>query len=167
MEFVPLNPNENDKESVGAIERAYLPSQWPEIDTLSVPHFKEPDGELKPVFGDIRMSPPSNVRTSEEQKLRSQVEEEVFKITLTPREKQMLYQVRTLQMEKRMSPTCGELAKLFGYSRARAKMIVMSLVKKGFLEWSDHKSWVHKKILFPKGMTFPWKDTKQFPSEVF
>lgn len=120
-----------------------------------VPAFtEEPDGELIPVVSDLR----------------KEIEEQIPlhpPVRLSEREKQVLYAVRTMQYENRVSPTNGELSEIFGLSNSRIKDLVQGLVRKGFLEFSKHKSWTHKRLLMPKGMKFPWLDYSQFPEDIF
>lgn len=85
---------------------------------------------------------------------------------LTERERQFLYYLRDFQYEQRYSPAMERFSMLFGYTHQRALQLAHSVVKKGFAEWSADVP-PHKRLLFPKGMTFPWKDIEQFPSTIF
>lgn len=116
------------------------------------PHTMEKDGELKPIIEDD---------------VRKEVEAVVDKMYLSEREKQVLYAIRTLQYEERVSPSANRLGRIFGLSQSRIKMLTRSLVEKGFLEWSNDRSWQHKKLLFPKNIKFPWLDAAQFPTDIF
>ncbi len=85
---------------------------------------------------------------------------------LTEREKQVLYFVRRFQVEERFSPTAVEIGLTFLIPHSNAARLVKSLVIKGFLETSNDKGKA-RSIKFPKGVMFPWEDTKQFPATVF
>ena len=85
---------------------------------------------------------------------------------LTERECQFIYYLRDFQYEKRYSPSMRDFAELFGYTATRALKIAGNIVAKGFAEWSPDTP-PHKKLLFPKGMKFPWLDQEQFPSSIF
>lgn len=177
VEFVPLQPEEiggadlelfksleeGIREPLETVEQngVYAESPVAEEDDVVIefipeaPRLEAPDGELTPIID----NPSAEIR--------KEIEKEINTPHLTEREKQMLYAVRSMQHENRYAPTCHELARLFGYSSARAKKLVKALVMKGLLEWSKHHNWVHKRLLFPKNIRFPWRDERQFPKTVF
>lgn len=88
---------------------------------------------------------------------------------LTEKQIELLYIIRSFQWEERYSPSAWELARIFGVTTRNARYHIENLVKKGYLEMSPHRKSRHymKRILFPKGMWWPWHDWTQFPPNVF
>ncbi len=86
--------------------------------------------------------------------------------TLRERDKRVLFYIRTFQWEKRYSPTAGDIASMFAIDRKVIMEIVQALKRKGYIEMSPHTSWVHRRILFPKGMSFPWGN-HDLPDDIF
>lgn len=112
----------------------------------------EDDGEMFPKVEDFVPTPADQVKPMP---------------LLTEKEKQALYLVRRIQYLRRYSPSCSEIAKILGVNKARGKTLIGQLVRKGYLEWEPGANWVHKRILYPKGIMFPWEDYQQFPEDLF
>lgn len=85
---------------------------------------------------------------------------------LTEREKRILFLIRTWQFKKRYSPSCGDVADTFQVKKQTISHVFTSLRKKGYIEMSEHKSFVHRRVLMPAGMEFPWGN-EQLPDELF
>jgi len=88
---------------------------------------------------------------------------------LTPSERDILYILRMFQWEERYSPTSWEMSMILGTSTSYFRQVVKSLVTKGVIEQSPHpiEKRYMTRILFPRGMWWPWHDYTQFPPALF
>jgi len=90
-----------------------------------------------------------------------------IKPELTEREKQILYAVRMIQFRFRFSPTQADLADFLGGKDKAYGIKLKALVKKGYLEVTPDRARRNRRLLFPRGITFPWNDSLQFPTDIF
>lgn len=85
---------------------------------------------------------------------------------MTEREKRILYFLRMWQYERGYSPSTSEIGEMFGVHKQTILEAVRRLVKKGYIEMSDHKHFNHRVVKFPKGTIFPWGNDA-LPDELF
>jgi DNA-binding transcriptional MocR family regulator len=86
---------------------------------------------------------------------------------LREREKKILFLIRMWQWKYGYSPSIQKVGELFGVERSTIAQVYQKLCKKGYIEMTNHKSWQHRVVRFPRSTTFNWGNDPTLPDELF